>query len=262
MRPRALDLFCGAGGVSMGLCRAGFDVVGIDINPQPQYPFAFIQADALKPPVRLADFDFIWASPPCQAYTMMQALNTRGPKRDHPELVEPVRAMLEASGVAYCIENVPGAPMKYPVTLCGSMFGLRVRRHRLFEASFPMLVPPCQHDSMPPVPVWGDGRPSRQEARKARRPIAVYGDHPQQPGDSTYRVNRARTLKEGQEAMGIDWMDWRPLTQAIPPAYSEFIGRAFLAQEAKSLADARAGAVAAQRRVANSRSQNTQGRLQ
>lgn len=226
--PRALDLFCGGGGVSMGLRRAGFDVVGIDINPQPQYPFAFIRADALNAPVRLTDFDFVWASPPCQAYTMMQALNTRGPKREHPKLLEPVRDMLKASGVPYCIENVPGAPMKDPLVLCGSMFGLGVRRHRLFEASFWMMQPECQHNGEWPVAVWGDGRPSRQEARKKRRPVAVYGDHPQRPGDSTYRVNRVRTLAEGQAAMGIDWLDWRPLTQAIPPAYAEYIGRAAL----------------------------------
>lgn len=233
---RALDLFCGAGGVSMGLHRAGFDVVGVDLSPQPQYPFAFVQADALAPPVRLADFDFIWASPPCQAYTMMQALNTRGPKREHPKLVEPVREMLRASGVPYCIENVPGAPMKGAFTLCGSMFGLGVRRHRLFEASFFVFTPPCQHGEGYPVPVWGDGRPSRQEVRKARRALAVYGDHPQRPGDKTQRVNRARTLREGQIAMGIDWMDWRPLTQAIPPAYSEYIAKAFLAQQAREAA--------------------------
>ena len=209
-RPRALDLFCGGGGVSMGLHRAGFDVVGIDIEPHPEYPFTFIQGDALAPPVRLTDFDLICASPPCQAYTMMQALNTRGPKREHPKLVEPVRAMLKASGVAYCIENVPGSPLNNPFILCGSMFGLSVRRHRLFEASFPVLTPCCDH--------------------VGARPIAVYGDHPQSPGDKTMRVNRARTLAEGQEAMGIDWMTWKPLTQAIPPAYSEFIGRQFLAQ--------------------------------
>lgn len=233
-KPRALDLFCGGGGVSMGLHRAGFDVTGVDLNPQPQYPFRFVQGDALAPPVRLTDFDLICASPPCQAYTMMQALNTRAPKREHPKLVEPVRAMLKASGVPYCIENVPGAPMERPIMLCGSMFGLRVRRHRLFECSFPVLTPPCQHDKGNPVPVWGDGRPSRQEARRARRAIAVYGDHPQQPGNGT--VNRARTLREGQDAMGIDWMDWKPLTQAIPPAYSEFIARAFLAQRQKRAA--------------------------
>ena len=208
LRPRALDLFCGGGGVSMGLHRAGFDVVGIDIEPHPEYPFTFIQGDALAPPVRLSDFDLICASPPCQAYTTMQALNTRGPKREHPKLVEPVRAMLKASGVPYCIENVPGAPLNDPFILCGSMFGLGVRRHRLFEASFPVLTPCCDHTGP--------------------RSIAVYGDHPQQPGKGT--VNRARTLDEGQGAMGIDWMAWRPLTQAIPPAYSEFIGRAFLAQ--------------------------------
>lgn len=135
----------------MGLYRAGFDVIGVDFKPQPRYPFTFIQGDALKPPFDLRRFDFIWVSPPCQAYTGM------------------------------------------------------------------------------PVPVWGDGRPTRQEVRARLRPIAVYGDHPQRPGDKTKRVNRARTLAEGQEAMGIDWMDWRTLTQAIPPAYSEFIGRAALA---------------------------------
>lgn len=192
----------------MGLHRAGFDVTGVDIRPQPKYPFRFVQADALKPPFDLSSFDFIWASPPCQAYTGMQNINTRAPKRDHPRLIEPVREMLVASGVPYAIENVPGAPLRDPLMLCGSMFGLKVRRHRLFECSFWALRPPCQH-----------GRES---------PIAVYGDHPQQPGDKTMRVNRARNLPEGQDAMGIDWMDWRPLTQAIPPAYGEFIGRAAL----------------------------------
>jgi DNA (cytosine-5)-methyltransferase 1 len=208
MRPLALDLFCGAGGASMGLHRAGFDVTGVDIRPQSKYPFRFVQADALAPPFDLTAFDFIWASPPCQAYTGMQRLNTRAPKRDHPRLIEPVREMLRASGVPYAIENVPGAPLIDPLMLCGSMFGLKVRRHRLFECSFWALRPPCQHSP--------------------ESPIAVYGDHPQQPGDKTMRVNRARNLPEGQDAMGIDWMDWRPLTQAIPPAYGEFIGRAAL----------------------------------
>ena len=193
----------------MGLYRAGFDVVGVDIEPQPRYPFRFIQADALKPPVRLADFDFVWASPPCQAYCGMQRINTRGPKRNHPKLVEPVREMLSRSSTLYTIENVPGAPLINPVILCGSMFGLGVWRHRLFESNFWMLRPRCNHPAVP-------------------KPLAVYGDHPQSPGDKTMRVNRARTLAEGQNAMAIDWMDWRCLTQAIPPAFSEFIGRAAL----------------------------------
>jgi len=209
MKPLAVDLFCGAGGASMGLHRAGFDVTGIDIKPQKNYPFRFVQGDALNPPLDLSQFDFIWASPPCQAYTGMQRINTRAPKRDHPKLIEPVRAMLGAAGVSYAIENVPGAPLRNPIVLCGSMFGLKVWRHRLFECNFWTLRPQCQHSLSP-------------------KPIAVYGDHPQQPGDKTYRVNRARNLAEGQAAMGIDWMPWRPLTQSIPPVYAEFIGKAAL----------------------------------
>ena len=214
-KPRALDLFCGAGGVSKGLADAGFEVWGVDNRPQPRYihPGRFVQGDALNPPFDLRDFDFIWASPPCQAYTSMQNINTRAPDRNHPKLVEPMREMLAASGVGYAIENVPGAPLIDPVMLCGSMFGLTVRRHRLFECGFFMLQPNCRHAEMP-------------------RPIAVYGDHPQGSGDKTVRINRARSLTEGQGAMGIDWMDWRPLTQAIPPAYAEYIGREFLRQRA------------------------------
>ena len=214
----------------MGLHRAGYRVIGVDIEPQPHYPFEFVQANALRPPFDLSQFDLIWASPPCQAYTGMQRINTRAPRRDHPKLIEPVRRMLREARRPYIIENVPGAPLIDPIVLCGSMFGLAVRRHRLFECSFWVLRPQCRHDLHPePTPVWGDGRPTRQEVRRARRgrfsPIAVYGDHPQTPGDKTMRVNRARTLAEGQAAMGIDWMPWDALTQAIPPAFSEFLAR-------------------------------------
>ena len=213
---RALDLFCGAGGATKGLQRAGFHVTGVDIKPQPRYcGDAFVQADALKyaaDPLLIDEFDFIWASPPCQAYCGMTQINkAKGIIKDHPRLVEPVRDMLRAAGAPYCIENVPGAPLIDPVMLCGSMFKLKVWRHRLFECNFPMFTPQCRH-------------------ALAKNPIAVYGDHPLQPGDKTYRVNRARNLAEGADAMGIDWMDWRTLTQSIPPAYSEFIARAWLAQ--------------------------------
>jgi DNA (cytosine-5)-methyltransferase 1 len=213
MRPRLLDLFCGAGGAAMGYHRAGFEVVGVDIKPQPEYPFDFIQADAL---VYLADvietgfakFDVIHASPPCQAYTSIRHLGKRAGE-GAPDLVDATREVLEASGRPWIMENVKGSPLRNPLTLCGSSFGLHVRRHRLFESSELLFGLPCRHKEMP-------------------RPIAVYGDHPQQPGDKTYRVNRARTLVEGQEAMGIDWMPWKPLTQAIPPAYTEWIGAQLL----------------------------------
>lgn len=209
--PRLLDLFCKAGGAGKGYAEAGFEVVGVDVEPQPNYPFEFIQHDALTlDPAFVASFDAVHASPPCQAYTGMQRINTRAPKRDHPKLVEPVRALLMESGRPYVMENVPGAPLLDPYVVCGSMFGLGVRRHRLFETNFMLLLPACRH-------------------KESARPIAVYGNHPQQPGDKTYRVNRARTLTEGQEAMGIDWMGWRELTQAIPPAYTKFIGDQLMA---------------------------------
>ena len=140
-RPRLLDLFCGAGGAAMGYHRAGFDVVGVDINPQPHYPFAFHQADALEYP--LAGFDAIHASPPCQRFSTMTQRWARSSSRPGPD--EPTRSRLRESMLPYVIENVAGAPLVGPIRLCGSSFGLPVRRHRLFEMSSPpLLVPPCQ----------------------------------------------------------------------------------------------------------------------
>lgn len=157
-RPRALDLFCGAGGVSVGLACAGFEVVGVDLAPQPRYPFGFIQADAMT--VQFRGFDVIFASPPCQGYTSMRhAPGAKGA----PLLIEQVRKRLQASGVPYCIENVEEArwAMERPMLLCGSMFGLgaqgcRLQRHRLFECSFPVHVPcECNHDDRPVIGVYG-----------------------------------------------------------------------------------------------------------
>lgn len=188
----------------MGYSRAGFEVVGVDINPQPRYPFEFHQADAMEYP--LNGFEVIHASPPCQAYSAMQRLNTRSSKVN-PDLIAPVRKRLQAAGVPYVMENVPEAPLFWSLTLCGSSFGLGVRRHRRFETSHLLMGLPCRHGS--------------------ERPIAVYGAHPQRhhtPG----APNRAWTLEVGREAMGINWMEWRELCESIPPAYTEWIGTQLL----------------------------------
>jgi DNA (cytosine-5)-methyltransferase 1 len=154
-KPRLLDLFCGAGGCSAGYERAGFEVVGVDIEPQPNYPFEFHQADALTFP--RDGFDVIHASPPCQAFSALKHLTTR----EHPRLVEPARAMLRESGLPYVIENVVGAPLLSPVMLCGSGFGLDVQRHRLFETNFPVMSPGCAHGRNAAAKFVMDGRPSR-----------------------------------------------------------------------------------------------------
>jgi DNA (cytosine-5)-methyltransferase 1 len=146
---RLLDLFCGAGGAAEGYRRAGFEVVGVDINPQPHYPFEFIQGDALRM-LELCGgmqldkgFDAIHASPPCQAFTAYQ--RTGVPSIDHPDLIEIVRWLLRNTGVPWVIENVTGAPLQNPIQLCGTGFGLKVQRHRLFETNFPLMSPGCSH---------------------------------------------------------------------------------------------------------------------
>jgi DNA (cytosine-5)-methyltransferase 1 len=223
---RLLDLFCGAGGAGMGYHRAGFTgITGVDIRPQPRYPFRFVQGDALEflRGVKAGDFDLIHASPPCQRHSAMT--RCRGNATDHPELIEPVRSLLEALGTPYVIENVPGAPLLNPLLLCGSMFRLRTRegsplyRHRLFEApQVAALLPPCAHSAEPAIGVYGGGQhPLRRLS--AARPARGWGrgtahDH--------YGVEARR------EAMDIDWMTSAELSQAIPPAYTEFIGRRML----------------------------------
>lgn len=217
-RPRALDLFCCAGGASVGLSRAGFEVVGVDINRQPRYPFSFHQADAMTFP--LYGFDFIWASPVCQGYTAMRhAPGAKG--RSHPLLIGPVRKRLLDSGVPWCIENVEEAQwdMRDPITLCGSMFGLgaqncRLQRHRLFECSFPIEQPECRHNQRPVIGVYGG---------HARRRAASAG------GRRTRDVWEGGHKTAAAEALGIDWMTLAEMSEAIPPAYAEYIGRAAMA---------------------------------
>ena len=190
----------------MGYHRAGFEVVGVDIEPHPDHPFPTIVADALE--VDLDGFDAYHASPPCQGYTTMNNRHASS----IPRLIEPVRERLLATGKPYVIENVPGALawLRSPIELTGEMFGLGVHRPRLFESNVMLMAP---------------ARPRRQE-----NPAAVYGKQDgrwlweRKDGTRLYVAD----LATGSAAMGIDWMDWDDLREAVPPAYTEFIGAQLL----------------------------------
>lgn len=211
MKPRLLDLFCCAGGAGTGYHRAGFDVVGVDIKPQPHYPFEFHQADALEFLAEHADeFDAFHASPPCQRFSKSVKKCNR---ESHADLIESTRAAFVATGKPYVIENVPGAPLVNPVQLCGTAVGLRgIQRHRLFESNVPMLVPPCNHTVNEPqyAPAWNRKNPLRV--------LSISGGYQKrQLGEDFMAVHKA--------AMGIDWeISHNELSEAIPPAYTEFIG--------------------------------------
>ncbi len=206
MRPRLLDLFCGAGGATRGYQLVGFDVVGVDIDDQPNYVGdAFYRADALEFP--LDGYEVVHCSPPCQNYSTTRSLHTT----EYPELVDWMRCRLLPLDVPWVIENVVGAPLRNPVMLCGSSFGLGVRRHRLFETS-PMIAlrPPCVHHLQPePLDVTGTGGPG--------------GRH-----------RKPSSLAQAREAMGIDWMSRHELSEAVPPAYTKWVGQQLLAMTAPS----------------------------
>lgn len=211
-RPRLLDLFCGAGGAGMGYSRAGFDVVGVDIRPQPRYPFRFVQADALNPPFRLEDFDAIHASPPCQrwlSFTKAPWMSEASRNRERPDCLTPIVDILERSGLPFVVENVPTSPLKHSVILCGSMFGLRVRRHRKFATNWWLAPGYCRHrEQGPPIGVYGHGGPKN-------------------PGG---RGRRYKNRAEASAAMGgMEWASLGEIVEAIPPAYTEYIGRQLLA---------------------------------
>jgi len=207
---RLLDLFCGAGGCAVGYHRAGFTkIVGVDSSPQPNYPFGFVQADALEFLQRYGhSFDVIHASPPCQAYSDLAHFTTK----EHPRLIEPVRNLLMKSGVRWVIENVEGAPLLSPILLCGTMFtGLRVVRHRLFESNTFLWTPP-HRKKHPLVKTTRKDRPHFGKLNEDECFVSVTG------GGNCSKAAAAAAMK-------IDWMTKQELNQAIPPAYTEFIGK-------------------------------------
>lgn len=210
----------------MGYHRAGFDVVGVDIVPQPNYPFEFTRGEAISDLDRLisgggmltteggrlnryllSDFDAIHASPPCQRWSTKTAY-----RWGHPDLVSPLRPLLEGSGLPFVIENVLAAPLRRDVVLCGSSFGLGVRRHRVFESNVSLLAPPCSH--------WQSSR---------RYAIYDHGRWYESPSVHVFGEGGGKGREFWQEAMGIDWTDdTRELAEAIPPAYTELIGHQLL----------------------------------
>lgn len=215
-KPRALDLFCGAGGSARGYQDAGFYVVGVDIEEQPNYcGDLFYRADALDLEwLDLSSFDLIHASPPCQRYSDLAHRN--GNRHEHPDLIGPTRELLEFSGRPYVIENVEGAPLRDPVVLCGTMFpGLRVLRHRLFETSFTIEQP--THPDHPLV--------FTHDKRKAH-----YGKLDQDTAFVQVTGGGNATVANKRDAMGIDWMNGAELNEAIPPAYGKWVGEQFLSQ--------------------------------
>lgn len=194
MKPRLLDLFCGAGGAAMGYHRAGFEVVGVDHIDQPNYPFTFWLGDALEPEWDMEAFDVIHASPPCQHYA--NVTRWRGEQTEHPALIALTRDLLEEMGLPYVIENVRTNVLRGDFLICGTALGLPFRRHRHFETNWSGMVMNngCHH-----------------------RPTDFSFDHGAKQTESIYR-----------DAMGCEWMTVKESREAIPPAYTEFIGAQLL----------------------------------
>jgi DNA (cytosine-5)-methyltransferase 1 len=203
---KLLDLYCGAGGASAGYAAAGFEVHGVDLKHGKRYPYTYVRADVLdvlRDKNYLDQFDVIHASPPCQTHSITQHLrNAQGKTTSKLDLIPETRAALIESGKPYIIENVPGSPLINPIQLCGSSFGLKVRRHRLFESNMALIGSICNH-------------------KLQGRPIGVYGSLNDEipKGGKT-----AATIDQARDAMGISWAIWTELVEAIPPAYTKYLG--------------------------------------
>lgn len=213
MKPRILDIFCGGGGASMGYYRAGWDVVGVDIAPQKNYPFEFHQADALHYLAEhWANFDAVHASPPCQKFSAMSACRP-GLSDEYPDLIAATRGLLDLTGLPYVIENVPGSPLRPDLTLCGHMLGLELYRHRVFESNTFLWQPEHVPHTLP--------------ASKAGH---------WRPGTIMSISGHVSPIAKAREVMGIDWMTRDELAESIPPAYTEHIGAALLEQMKRAAA--------------------------
>lgn len=201
-RPLLLDLFCCQGGASKGYHDAGFDVVGVDVEPQPRYPYEFILGSAEEALDLVLSGEWepaaVHASPPCQAFTNAQRIQ----KNHHPDLIGPTRDLLNKTGLPYVIENVEGAPLRDPVMLCGTMFGLETYRHRLFETNWPLRAP--EHPE--------------HVARQTKM------GRPPKDGEFMQVVGNFSGVDRGREVMGMPWANRDGLREAIPPAYTEFVG--------------------------------------
>lgn len=208
-----LDLFCGAGGAAMGYHRAGFTVIGVDIEPQPHYPFRFVQDEAISFCRKHGFlFDFIHGSPPCQVHSSLQPFASD----HHVNLIPSTRAAMRSTGKPYVIENVVGAPLIDPIMLCGSAFDdLYVLRHRLFESSQPLRGVQCDHEGQAQrSPGFRTFRRSDGEYRKPRSPVlTIHG-----------LGSQGEPVAVMRKVMGVHWMTQKELVQAIPPAYTEYLG--------------------------------------
>jgi hypothetical protein len=205
-RLKLLDLFCGAGGASAGYAKAGFDVTGIDVKHGKRYPYTYIKGDVRDylDPEFLQQFDVIAASPPCQSFSATKHLrNAQGKTTTKINMIPLVRDALINANRIYVIENVPNAPLINPVQLCGSAFGLKVRRHRLFESNFPLKGTDCHH-------------------KQQGKPVGIYGSMRDEIPNGGHT---AKTMDQAHEAMGIDWMIWGELVESIPPSYTHYIGQ-------------------------------------
>jgi DNA (cytosine-5)-methyltransferase 1 len=204
---KLLDLYCKAGGASKGYADAGFEVTGVDIKKQKRYPYTFIQADCLELMQDLdflQSFDAIAASPPCQTHSRTKHLrDAQGKTTDKVDLIPQTREKLIESGKPYVIENVPGAPLINAIQMCGSSFGLKVRRHRLFESNLQLIGSTCDHKSQ-------------------GKPVGIYGS---MKDEIPKGGHTAKSIEQAREAMGIDWMLWGDLVEAIPPRYTYEIGK-------------------------------------